>query len=904
MSSTQHRQVMEILYDVAQIAAPDRPAFLERACHGNAELRAEVESLLHFAVDDSGTLGDQALEQQRQRLAAALRSPGDDSDAAAAWGLDVRPDSLPAHLGDYEIIRQIGVGGMGCVYEARQQHPRRAVALKVIKPGLSSARLVQRFRREADVLGMLQHPGIAQVHEAGVFAVPTPNGPTVEQPYFAMELVAGQPLDVFANQRSLGDRERLRLVARVCEAVEHAHQRGVLHRDLKFSNILVQPSGHPKVLDFGVARLVHVDDQMLTLETRTGEVLGTVPYMSPEQVEGDSAGLDARSDVYALGVLCFELLAGKLPYDLSKTSVAEAARVIRFEEPARLSSIARRFRGDVETIVAKALEKDPARRYPTAGALGTDIERYLADEPIVARPPTALQRCGKFARRNPGFAGGIVGMFAILVAGLATTSWFAWQAAEQRDLAATQRDAARREARRVAALNTFLVDDLFGAISPQSGQPVDRTALDVAHAAAAGLEDAFPDDPDLELLFRQTLSRIFELLGDYAVAETHLRRALELASAHHGAQSPATFEPRRRLARMLWRQNVFEEARELAQAQVDLVRAAPDAQPADVARARSTLGDVAYQSGQYEEAETHYKAVRALLDAAGLQDDDLYLKTMVDISNVLHGQGQLEESVALEKHALELRTAQRGPDDPAVIQSLHNLGDKLLKLGNLDEAETYLNRALEAERGIVGDVHPDIADTLQQLGRLALKRGELDRAREFGEQALAIHRATLPEHHANTALSLDLVAKVAAAQGDLATHERCHRAAYEIFVAIDGPESRRALFSLGNVAKSLLDQRRYPDAIELHREVLALAAKVLPPDHWYHPLCRVSLAECLIGAAAYEDAEVAAIAGHADLQRLEHPAAGWALQVIRTLYQAWGRPEAWEAFQARRDAEH
>ena len=285
-----------------------------------------------------------------------------------------RPGSL-GRLGHYEVLQVIGQGGMGTVYKAEQDSPRRTVALKVVRPGFASPAIVKRFTHEAQILGRLHHPGIAQVYEAGL----ADDG----QPYFAMEFIHGLPLDEYARRRGLDLTARVGLLARVCDAVQHAHDQGVIHRDLKPANILVEETGQPKVLDFGVARATGADLLTMTGLTQAGQLIGTPNYMSPEQVTADPAAIDHRTDVYALGVILFELAAHRLPYQLENRPLAETARLILEQDPPRLGSINPELRGDVETIVAKALEKDPARRYRSAADLAADLRHWLDHEPIL-----------------------------------------------------------------------------------------------------------------------------------------------------------------------------------------------------------------------------------------------------------------------------------------------------------------------------------------------------------------------------------------------------------------------------------------------------------------------------------------------------------------------------------------
>ena len=437
MNADRFKRIDELFNQVRELQPEQRGVFLGEQCGDDAELRQEVEALLGFDEKPQAYLRTPVLKAGMQFTMGGI--------AAAPW----QKSYMPERVGAYRVIRAIGEGGFGVVYLAEQENPRRTVALKVMKPHLSSPQLFRRFEYEAQVLARLQHPGIAQIYEAG-----TSSGPHGVQAFFAMEYIQGKSLDAYVRDNALTVPQRLELFARVCDAVQYAHQRGVIHRDLKPGNILVpdenavpmrdatgrtvgeatprtaaaaaqhlssggsaaqgrfvEPPSHggipsstslrtqPKVLDFGVAKVMDSELEMTTMRTSTGQFIGTLPYMSPEQVAGNTNDVDTRSDVYALGVILYQILAGVLPFDFRSCSVPEAARRIRDEDPVRLGTINRSCRGEVETIVARALMKDKRRRYQSAADLAADLRRYLAGEPIEAKRDSTLYVLRKQLRR-------------------------------------------------------------------------------------------------------------------------------------------------------------------------------------------------------------------------------------------------------------------------------------------------------------------------------------------------------------------------------------------------------------------------------------------------------------------------------------------------------------------------
>ena len=575
--TTQVGQCVEAIFSAALERESDaeRAAFVDKACGGDGVLWDRVDSLLRAHTGAGSFLDKPALDGVTVELPAPTEGPG-------------------TMIGQYKLLQLIGEGGFGAVYLAAQARPvRRQVALKIIKLGMDTRQVIARFEVERQALAMLDHPNIARVLDAGA----TLTG----RPYFVMELVRGVPITEYCDPNNLSTKERLELFILVCNAVQHAHQKGIIHRDIKPSNVMIMlHDGRPvpKVIDFGVAKATNRELTDTTLLTDYGQFLGTPEYMSAEQAEMNSLDVDTRTDIYSLGVLLYELLTGRTPFDLRTLCAAgecDIQRVIREQEPRRPSNrvstlgaeatviaghrhaeareLNRQLRGDLDWIAMRTLEKDRTRRYETANALGLDIRRHLDHEPVQATPPSTFYRVGKFIRRNhvAVTAAGVVA--AALVIGLTVATIGFVQAGRQRDLL-------RQEVAKTQAVGTFLQEMLASADAAEAeGHGLNVFAM--LRTAGQKLDDgALAGQPETEVVFRATIGSTYQSLGLHATAEPHLRKALEISRRVEGAQHARTLALIGKLAEVYRAQGRVDEARaamaELIRAEREAVRLSHD----------------------------------------------------------------------------------------------------------------------------------------------------------------------------------------------------------------------------------------------------------------------------------------------------------------------------------------
>ncbi len=860
MTPERFQQVMAVFERACALDGPARGAYLDEACGGDVELRREVEALL---AHDEGPIEPMkvAVGGGARVLAAEIARV----DAAHA-------DRLPPVIGRYRVLRRVGEGGMGTVYEAEQDNPRRTVALKVIRPGLTSRQLLKRFELEAQLLGRLQHPGIAQIFDAG-----TADTGYGLQPYFAMEFVRGRTLTEYARHRTLGTRDRLALMGQVCDAVHHAHQKGIIHRDLKPGNILVvdrdgsgasvvaRPSslgsfGQVKILDFGVARATDADLQLTTQQTDVGQLVGTIPYMSPEQVVGNPAELDLRSDIYALGVVLYELLAERLPYDIRHKPIAEAARVIGEVDPTPLSSVSKVFRGDIDTIVAKALEKQKERRYASAADLGADIDRYLRDEPIVARPAGTWYQLRKFARRNTGLVGGVAAAFIVLILGVVGTSISLFRAVAAEKLAANRlaevtvaKEQAERESLKANQISRFL-QNMLASVDPKSGGAREVTVKEVLDRAAAGDDKALADQPAVRADIHRTIGDAYRALGEYASAETQLRRALELAEQAYGPDHEETGRAAGTLGLLYWENNNHAAAEPLYRRELEVFRRLHGPDHERVGVALDHLGQLLMAQGRLEESEPVVREGMRVLRAS-LGDDDPKVGTITNnLGRVLAHRGQVQEAEDLIRQALAIRRRVLPPEHPNIATSLFDLALICKDRGRLEEAAPLFAEALAINRHALGADHPHVAAIASFYGRLLTQMGRYDEAEVLHRDALRIDRLVFGAVHPFVARSLDGLAECIAARGDAAEGEALYREVLAMRIQTQGDHINTATAQLA-LARLLSARGADEEALTLLRDSLRIWRDKQGEGNFRLDGVLVTLSETLMKQQHYEEAE-------------------------------------------------
>jgi non-specific serine/threonine protein kinase/serine/threonine-protein kinase len=750
---------------------------------------------------------------------------------------DTPPDPLagvPRQIADFRIKEILGSGGMGDVFLAEQLNPHRMIALKVIRSKIATPESLRRFEVEAHTLARLSHPGIAQVYSAGV-----ENYKGKGIPYFAMEYIAeALELTDWADEQSLNERERLRLFRTVCNAVAHGHQRGVMHLDLKPGNILVNAEGQPKVIDFGVAQM---EDKEKGVAHRR-QIVGTLQYMPPEQVRGD-ADMDISCDVYALGVVLYQLLTGEVPYEIDTSSIRAATTSVLEAMTPSLLKIRPDLGPDLDAIIRKALAKSPEDRYRSATELGEEIRRYLDDEPITARKQTTGESVRRFMRRHRAATFSIITVTVVVLVGIIAISIFAYRTEQarseeqrQRQLADLALDRANAERMRLFKITQFqsamikniepvdMGDGLRKAwVSSLRNrlvrQGASQEAIDLAiadqeaflsqfnhtdiavglidnHILRQALQDApqwFEGEPSLEADLREIVADAYEQIGLYKQASPEYERALEIRTEIFGEEHQRTLESVSDLGQLRLSQGKFKESRALLETALTGRRNLLGLEDPETIGSMQNLGMALYRQGEVEEAEVIWSEALELSKRVNELDDPVTATLSSNLGVLYLEMNRLEEAKILLEQDLTNSERLNGPAHPETLDAKINLGVLALKMGDVESAALFYAEALDGSRKTMGQRHPRTLLAMVNLGALRLQQGRMDEAIELLRTAYLIRQEELGDEHPDSFKSLQFLAEAYLVSGDMVTAMPYVKTLSSEFVDRFGPADPRSI---------------------------------------------------------------------------------------------------------------
>ncbi len=733
----------------------------------------------------------------------------------------------PEWIGPYRLLEVLGEGAMGVVYRAEETEPvRREVALKVVRPGLGSREIVARFEAERQALAVMNHPGIAQVFSAGA----TETG----QPYFAMELVRGLPITTYCDVHKLPVARRVELFIGVCQAVQHAHQKGVIHRDLKPSNVLVaEHEGRPyaKIIDFGVAKAVGSHLTAASVVTRWGQAVGTPAYMSPEQAGSSGLDIDTRSDIYSLGVMLYELLVGRLPVDPEAVGLnaffarlasgdtnphipSERVRSLGHDELGIAASrgthaghLSGQIKGDLDWIVMKALEGDRSRRYETANGLAMDLERHLSDDPVSARPPTTLYRFSKFARRHRAavLAATVV---TVVIAASAVMSTVGLLRARRAELRAEREAAATRQLATV-------VQDVVRALDPRAPRPSPVSIREILDQGAERIRRNLGNQPVVQAEIDQAIGTVYSSLGLYEPARAILESALSTRQRELGPNDPSVAETLDALGNLGALRGDYPAAEQHLQRALAIRRSTLAPGDPALVSAFASLAMLRSKQGRNAEAESLYKQVLAMEERAGEAHAPMLAKHLRNLAVVYWGEKRFAPAESLFKRALAIQERTLAPDHPDITSTRNNLATVYWSLGRYADALPIYQRALTDFERTYGASHPYVASAASNVGETYWKMKRYADAEPLLRRALAIKEQTLAPGEPSIATTLNALAGLLRDQQRYAEAEPLYQRALAIREKAYGPKNADVAATLTDYAELLRRTGRANEAADL-----------------------------------------------------------------------------------------
>ncbi|MCH7701593.1 MAG: serine/threonine protein kinase [Planctomycetes bacterium] len=872
MTAPQWQRVRELFDSACEMGAAERDAYLSEACADDAELRVEVESILAES-DRSPTFLD-----------------GSAADAFPELLDHAGPQSMKGRrVGAYELLRPIAAGGMGAVFLAQRadRQYEKKVAIKLIKRHLATPETIVRFRMERQTLAGLEHPNIAGLQDGGV----TDDG----LPYLVMEFVDGVSIDRYCDDRRLSVVERLELFRTVCSAVLFAHQNLIVHRDLKPSNILVTADGVPKLLDFGIAKVLDPTRPTAATQVTAGRIM-TPEYASPEQIRGEP--ITTATDVYSLGVVLYELLTGCRPYSIKSRIPHEIERAICEEEPAKPSTVAitsgagppkttpgRPLAADLDSIVLKAMRKEPDRRYASIEQFSEDIRRHLVGLPVIARKDTFSYRAAKFIRRNkvPVTAAGVV--LLSLIAGMVATSW-------QSRVAIRANAVAQKQTRKAERVNTFLNSMLASAQPSEKGKDV--TVREILDNAAREIDTGLGDEPEVEAEVHMTLGATYRELGHYAESERHFEAAFTIRRRIFGQKHPSvaeTLNAQGMLARAAGR---YDDAERLYRRSLVMRVELFGEHDAAVAETMNNLGVLLKRKGLLDEAASYYR--RALTIRRTLFGDrhrDV-ATSMCNLAAVLKNQSRYDDAMGLYRDALSIFRDVLGPEHYRVAVCQNNLALLLQETGDYAGAETLLREALAIRREVFGDEVVGVSTGLKNLALTLMAMGKVSEAESLLREALVLDRKLRDAEHPSLANTLNSLADLLASRGEYDEAEVLCAEGLAIRRKRLSGDHPRVAGSLAVMGRIHLGRGDAAGAELLFRESVTIYRKKLHEDHPKLAVARINWGTCLVALGRYGEAEKEMLGGLraiVDAWGARHPSARSALQDVVHLYELWGKAE-------------
>ena len=778
MTAAGPKSVDEIVREAEVLSPRERPGFIRDACSTDealyASAMAKLESREHWF--DSSDGGD------------------------ADFGSDsLMPDAAGQRIGPYCIVRSLGQGGMGEVFlaERADDHFRQHVAIKLVRRGLLSRQVRGRLRQERQILATLDHPNIARLLDGGS----TPDG----TPYIVMEYVDGEPIDIYCDKRGLGIEARLRLFITVCSAVHRAHQNLIVHRDLKPSNILVTADGTPKLLDFGIAKLLDERQMMHTLAVTQADVRVMTPdHASPEQIRGEP--ITTASDIYVLGVLLYELLTGFKPFVLRGTRLAELERAIcedaplppsatiaagqasqdsgiaqianqRSLTPARLQ---RALRGDIDNIALLAMRKEAERRYSSVEQFAADITRYLDGMPVLARADAWNYRAGKFVRRHAGVVSLSFAVGALLLGFSITTYLQSQRIGQERDVAQSERKRAEAERERAEAVSDFLIDS-FRRADPAKARGKDVTAREILDSGATRIRTELGGQPALQATLLDTIGSVYLSLGAPGDAQPLIEQGLSVRRALFGPENADVARSLYNLNRVYEQKGQLETAEKLAREVLAMHRKLTGEDSLETAGSQCRLGVIEYRRGELATAEGLFRTCLQTRIARLGNDNEELSAPLDNLANIAQDRSDYATAERLYRQTLEIDRRTRGEDHPQYIRHLHNLAMVIYSKGDLAAAEPLLRQAVGLYQRVLGPNHPETVDGISNLGRLSMATGRFDEAHKAFETALEVNRRVRGANHPYVGYELMNLGTLALEQRDFATAERLYQEAIDVY---------------------------------------------------------------------------------------------------------------------------